>query len=160
MNDFLIQWWNKYTYNSCHCLIPSLFISCNEPQGKLTSLFVTYVSDGLSTLAIVLIIVGCTILLLAILAMLLCMCALMRRQYEAGLTNKQRWRQPFVPRRNDVFYEDDIHSRVSTDGSFDTEEQRRMNRLMQVMNKSPYIQRVSLLYTCVPFRCLIAHIAN
>ncbi len=97
------------------------------------------VEGELSSLAIVLIIVGSAVLVILILAMLLCFCVLMRRQYEKGLgPQSERLGRPYESRRNNGFEEYNDRSQHSSDRD---DESRRMERLMQVMSQSPYLQQ-------------------
>ncbi|XP_033643557.1 uncharacterized protein LOC117303459 isoform X5 [Asterias rubens] len=101
-------------------------------------------AEPLSTVAIALITVGGFVLLILISTLFLCMCILMRRRYEEGRPGKDyRARSHYYDhQQNRGFARDDSYSdQLSSDESQNSETQRRMNRLMQVMRQSPYLQR-------------------
>ncbi|XP_038046056.1 fibrillin-1-like [Patiria miniata] len=78
---------------------------------------------GVSPLALVLIAVGCTVTLLAIAGLVMCLCMLTRRRYDAGRIG--HW-----SRRQQQGYSAADYS----------EEERRMSRLAHVMSRSPFLQ--------------------
>ena len=124
----------------------------------LLNLFSSAVSGGLSTLGTVLIIIGSIILVLAIVGMLLCMCLLMRRQYEKGNPYNNSWRQPYEPRHNHGLDENrSAYSRSTYYASDRDEEARRMDHLIHVMSQSPYLQPVRLDYGTIYVHFLLAY---
>ena len=98
---------------------------------------------GLSTIAIVLIVVGILAILLAILGCCMCCCILGRRRYEEG-EKYANWRQrasndsPMFNNRSDMEMED-----------------RRIGRLAQVLARSPYMQQVGLLSSVEITKCMM-----
>ena len=86
-------------------------------------------TDGLSTLAVVLIIVGCILLLVIVTGLVICMCLSMRAGHQRKLAHvgwEGRTNYADRRRRGDNFVEDEM----------------RMDRLWQVMRHSPYLQQV------------------
>ncbi|XP_071795599.1 uncharacterized protein [Asterias amurensis] len=137
-----------FTY-SCSCLDSFTGDQC-ETDVTITTQATTQAptqtpdAEPLSTVAIALITVGGFVLLILISTLFLCMCILMRRQYEEGRPGKDyRARSQYYDhQQNWGFARDDSYSdQLSSDESQNSETQRRMNRLMQVMWQSPYLQR-------------------
>ncbi|XP_071795600.1 uncharacterized protein [Asterias amurensis] len=137
-----------FTY-SCSCLDSFTGDQC-ETDVTITTQPTTQAptqtpdAEPLSTVAIALITVGGFVLLILISTLFLCMCILMRRQYEEGRPGKDyRARSQYYDhQQNWGFARDDSYSdQLSSDESQNSETQRRMNRLMQVMWQSPYLQR-------------------
>ncbi|XP_022100979.1 neurogenic locus notch homolog protein 1-like isoform X1 [Acanthaster planci] len=92
--------------------------------------------DGLSPLATVLIIVGCVALLLIIAGLVLCFCILMKNQQAKALAHGPRERFSFEGLRDPS-----MSSEVDYSPTEHSEDERRMNRLAQVMRQSPYLQQ-------------------
>ncbi|XP_038046900.1 hatching enzyme-like [Patiria miniata] len=95
-------------------------------------------SGGQSTIALVLLIVGCAVLILVAACMLLCMCLLVWRQHKSlAYRDHRQWSG--VPIRNipDLSREYGDVPRMA----YFYEEEERMSRLMHVMRRSPYLQQ-------------------
>ncbi len=130
-----------YTF-SCSCQTGFSGDKCEAPT-VITPITTTPtmapVEGELSSLAIVLVIVGSAVLVILILVVLVCSCVLMRRQYEKGLGQQnERLGRPYESRRNNGFEEYDDRSQHSSDRD---DELGRMERLIQVMGQSPYLQQ-------------------
>lgn len=115
---------------------------------NFTFFHLLFITDNLSTLEIILIIVACIFLLLAVGGLLLCFCLVTRHRYEAGRHySTQSWRKSGIPRINYGLseYNDDIYYH---DGGYEMsnfgDEEIRMKRLKNVMSHSPYLQQVIL----------------
>ncbi|XP_038045778.1 neurogenic locus notch homolog protein 1-like isoform X3 [Patiria miniata] len=97
---------------------------------------------GISTEVIVIIIVACVVLFLAVVVLLLCLCLLIRRRYIIAST--RGWQKPDGPRINYGLSEYTDQSYYQDNG-YDTsamrDEEVRMDRLMNVMSRSPYLQQ-------------------
>ncbi|XP_022099124.1 mucin-4-like isoform X5 [Acanthaster planci] len=135
----------SFTGQDCGTAIPG-------PTSDVTTMETTTQAPdgGVSTLAIILIVVGCVFLLLAAVGLLVCLCFLMRRRYEAGLHSYPDWRKPRDPRVNYGLSEyPDYNSRFEDnrfeDNWYSTsslrDEDIRMNRLRNVMSHSPYLRQ-------------------
>ncbi|XP_038045830.1 uncharacterized protein LOC119720271 isoform X3 [Patiria miniata] len=98
-------------------------------------------SDGLSTIALVLIIVGCAVLILVVACMLFCMCLLLLRQRTKPLAYRDHIQRLGVPRESRSILDLSTESGdVPRMADFD-DERGRMSRLMHVMSRSPYLQQ-------------------
>ncbi|XP_038046040.1 uncharacterized protein LOC119720448 [Patiria miniata] len=102
--------------------------------------------DGgsLSTVTVVLIIAGCTVLLIVVVCMLVCMCLLIQRQHAKSLVYREDRQRSGVRRESrSIFDNYGDRSTESVDVScmadFD-DEAVRMRRLMHVMGRSRYLQ--------------------
>ncbi|XP_022099415.1 fibrillin-1-like [Acanthaster planci] len=97
--------------------------------------------DRPSTLAAVLIIVGVVVSLFALLGLILCCCLVLRQRYEKGLAYSQRGSLPYDTRYKYGLDDYDRRSQVSHHTSQLAEDEQRMDRLMSIMSRSPYVQQ-------------------
>ncbi|XP_038064096.1 uncharacterized protein LOC119734628 isoform X4 [Patiria miniata] len=130
----------NFPYVSFTCSCPASYtgerceIEVQEPDG-----------GGLSTVTIVLIIVGCIVLLTVVICMLVCLCLMMQSQQAKSLAYRQGRQQSRVPRESGSIL--DNYGDLSTEsGDFShmadfDDEGGRMSHLMHVMNRSPYLQQ-------------------
>ncbi|XP_038063643.1 uncharacterized protein LOC119734296 isoform X2 [Patiria miniata] len=100
---------------------------------------------GLSTVALVLIIVGLIVLITVVVCMLVCMCLLIQRQQAKALAYREDRQRSRVPRESRNAFDNyvDLSAEYGdVSRSVDAyDEGDRMNRLMHVMSRSPYLQQ-------------------
>ncbi|XP_038046205.1 mucin-like protein [Patiria miniata] len=98
-------------------------------------------SGGQSTIALVLIIVGCAVLILVAACMLLCMCRLVWRQRTKPLAYRDHRQRSGVPRESRSIPDLSTESGDVPRMAYFHDEEDRMSRLMHVMRRSPYLQQ-------------------
>ncbi|XP_033642798.1 uncharacterized protein LOC117302922 [Asterias rubens] len=139
---------------TCSCLEGFTGTNCETLIVEATTAGATAAPSigGLSTLAIVLIVVGIIALVLMFLGICMCLCIIGRRRYEAGQRYDSRRQQVYKDQQRRMAYGRrsfglDEYDNGHTPGSAGTlyngsdMEDRRMGRLAQVLARSPYMQQ-------------------